>query len=69
MCDSLSDGSLSDSLSYYGGVISHSYTKWDADSDPTSTTATGMRRNSLANAYTVAMGKNPHNIDYNQSAM
>ena len=28
------------------GVISHSYTKWDVDSDPTSTTATGMRRNS-----------------------
>ena len=46
VCDSLSDGSLLDSLSYYGGVISHSHTKWDADGDPTSTTATGMRRNS-----------------------
>ena len=27
VCDSLSDGSLSDSLSHYGGVIPHSNTK------------------------------------------
>ena len=51
-----------------------SYTKWDADGQPTSSAATG--RNSrprtlfaLQMLNSVAMGKNPRNIDYDQGRM
>ena len=76
VCDSLSDGSLSDSLSYQLVELYHPAIR----NEMLMVTllplhaATEMRKeletaDSLANAYTVAMGENPRNIDYNQSTM
>ena len=50
-----------------------SHTKSDADGDPTSSTATGTKKelkivDSSANAYTMAIGENPRNIDYTTKA-
>ena len=61
-------------IAYHSRVISPSHTKWDADSDLTSVqqkleTVNCHTISLYANAYSVAMGENPCNTDYNRSAM
>ena len=74
VCDSLSDGSLSDSLSVqlvelYRPAIQNGMLMVTLLPVQQQEGTQDCGLFCIANAYSVAMGKNPRNIDYNQSTM